>query len=235
MYYKMVIFLDIGHHCCLRELFGDSWTKTLQCLVCQIEVSFICSVGIFSDRETLELLAVLKICFLVWSLLISALFVELFHFYSFVTVANVVDSFNHIFFLLGECHTLFPCVDCHTYPSIFQWNCNTALPFFWNCRPPCFLLFHTLPLCYMDCHTFLLLSEWNCPTYLCMNVTQIPCVSLWSLCECYTCVSVFFVWMSYKYPCVSISSKWALHFFLLMAHNWLIHILILCVLPHLFS
>ena len=27
---------------------------------------------------------------------------------------NVVDSLNHIFFLLGECHPLFPCVDCHT-------------------------------------------------------------------------------------------------------------------------
>ena len=43
---------------CLRKLFEDSWTKTLQYLVCQIEVSFICSVGIFSDRESLELLRV---------------------------------------------------------------------------------------------------------------------------------------------------------------------------------
>ena len=39
-------------------LFGDSWAKTLPYLVCQIEVSFICSFEIFSDRETLELLTV---------------------------------------------------------------------------------------------------------------------------------------------------------------------------------
>ena len=50
--------LDIAPCNCLRELFGDSWTKTLQYLVCQIEVSFICSIGIFSDRKTLELLTV---------------------------------------------------------------------------------------------------------------------------------------------------------------------------------
>ena len=50
--------LDIAPCNCLREKFGDSWTKTLQYLVCQIEVSFICSIGIFSDRKTLELLTV---------------------------------------------------------------------------------------------------------------------------------------------------------------------------------
>ena len=50
--------LDIAPSNCLRELFGDSWTKTLQYLVCQIEVSFICLIGIFSDRETLEFLTV---------------------------------------------------------------------------------------------------------------------------------------------------------------------------------
>ena len=50
--------LDIASSNCLRELFGDSWTKTPQCLVCQIEVSFICLIGIFSDRKTLEFLTV---------------------------------------------------------------------------------------------------------------------------------------------------------------------------------
>ena len=34
-------------------------------------------------------------------------------------------ALNHIFFLLGECHALFPCVDCHTCSSISQWNCPT--------------------------------------------------------------------------------------------------------------
>ena len=36
-----------------------------------------------------------------------------------------------------------------------------------------------------------------------------------SLCECHTnvlCVSIIFVWMSHRYPCVSITSKWILHY-----------------------
>ena len=81
MYHKMVTFFDtlsILPPCnCLRNLFGDSWTKTLQYLVCKIELSFICSIGIFSDRETLELLAVsLSLEDLLW---VSVLFLELFH------------------------------------------------------------------------------------------------------------------------------------------------------------
>ena len=102
---------------------------TLQYLACQIEVSFICSIGIFSDRETLELLTVSlsfedflpRLTFTCFCFI----FVELFHFYLFVTIVNVIDSMNSIFFLLGECHPLFLCVDCHTCPSIFQWNCPT--------------------------------------------------------------------------------------------------------------
>ena len=43
--------------CCLRELYGSSWTKTLQYLVCQIEGFLICSKVISSDRNTLEFLA----------------------------------------------------------------------------------------------------------------------------------------------------------------------------------
>ena len=66
--------------------------------MCQIEVSFICSIGIFSDSETLELLTVSKTFFPVWPLLASVLFVELFHLYLFVTIANVADSLNYISF-----------------------------------------------------------------------------------------------------------------------------------------
>ena len=61
LHHKMVILVDtlaIATTICLRELFGDSRIKTLQYLACQIEVSFICLVGIFSDRETLEFLTV---------------------------------------------------------------------------------------------------------------------------------------------------------------------------------
>ena len=63
MYHKMVSFSDTlsilpPATVLENELFGDSWTKTLPYLVCQTELSCICSIGIFSDRETLELLAV---------------------------------------------------------------------------------------------------------------------------------------------------------------------------------
>ena len=50
--------LDIAPWNCLRELFGDSWTKTLQYLMCQFKVSFISFSWNLSDRETLELLTV---------------------------------------------------------------------------------------------------------------------------------------------------------------------------------
>ena len=58
-------------------------------------------------------------------LLVPVLFVGLFHLNLFVTIANVVDSVYHVFFLLSECHLLFTCMDCHTCPSIFKWNCPT--------------------------------------------------------------------------------------------------------------
>ena len=100
----------------------------------------------------------------------------------FVTIANVVDSLNDIFFLLGEYHLLFSCMDCHTCPSIFQWNCLTYFCVtvtqcsFNEYKPPyCFLLFNTLPLFCLDCRTFL-------PLFLCETVPP------------------FFVWMSHKYP-----------------------------------
>ena len=122
-------------------------------------------------------------------------FVELFQLYLFVTIANVVGTLNHIFFLLGERHPLFPCVDCFTCPSIFQWHC--PLNFVWLPHNAlfCFLLFHTLPLFFVD--LFASFSEWNCPTYLCVNVTHARLH--------------FFVWMSHEYPCVSITFKWTLH------------------------
>ena len=120
--------LDIAPCNCLRELFGDSWTKTLQYLVCQIEVSFICSIGIFSDRETLELLTV--------SLSYENLLPRL----TFTCFCFVCGTVPHVFICdyrkcrrLSEPYFLssgwmsppFQCVDCHTCPSIFPWNCPT--------------------------------------------------------------------------------------------------------------
>ena len=117
--------------CCLRELVGGSWTKTPHYLVCRIEVLFICSTGIFSDRETLELQAA------------SASFDEFLTRLDLVCLQHFLCMWNcssciyceyrkcHILtetsfiFILEECHTLFPCVICHTFPSIFQWYYHT--------------------------------------------------------------------------------------------------------------
>ena len=133
MCHKMVILFDtlsilLPTACCLRELFGNSWTKTLQYLVCQIQVPFICSKGIFSDRETLELPAV------------SVSFEDFLPCLTFIWFCFICRTVPFAFicdyckcrrlsepyvFLLSESHTHFSCVDCHIYPSIFQWNCLT--------------------------------------------------------------------------------------------------------------
>ena len=83
--------------------------------MCQIDVSFICSIGIFSDREILELLRVSlsfedllpRLASFLVAGLASVLFEELFHLYLFMTIENVVDFVNHVFFLLGECQPYF--------------------------------------------------------------------------------------------------------------------------------
>ena len=136
--------------------------------------------------------------FSVWPLIASVLFLELLHLYLFVTILNVVNSLNHIFFILGECHPLFNMwttthvlqFSSGTVPLHFVWLSHTALsltinllivsfsfiyyPYFWTATPFC------------------LFSEWNCPTLLCVNVTQMLCVpSPLSLWECHTCASPF--------------------------------------------
>ena len=150
--------------------------------MCQIEVSFICSIGIFSDRETLELLTV--------SLSYENLLPRL----TFICFCFVCGTVPHVFICdyrkcrrLSEPYFLssgwmsppFQCVDCHTCPSIFQWNCPTEFCVtvtrcsFINYKPPyCFLFFHTLPLFCVDCHTFLPLFWVK--------------LSHSSLCECHT-------------------------------------------------
>ena len=124
---------------------------------------------------------------------------ELFHLYLFVTIANVIDTLNHIFFLQGECHPLLPCIDCRMCPSIssgtvplnFVWLSHSALSFTINLFIVSFSFIH-YPYLVWTATPFCLLSEWNCATLLCVNVTQIPCVfSPLSLCEFHTCASPF--------------------------------------------
>ena len=118
--------------CCLRELYGSSWTKTLQYLVCQIEGFLICSKVISSDRNTLEFLAA------------SVCFNEFFPHFGFACLKHFVYLWNCPIGIYYEnwnfhrlCETLFspssrwmshalsPCVNCHTFPSISHWNFPT--------------------------------------------------------------------------------------------------------------
>ena len=131
-------------------------------------------------------------CFLVWPLLVSVLFVELFYMYLFVAIANVTDSVNHIFFLPGVCPSLFN-VWAATHVLKFS-SGNVPLNFVWLSHDALlltinvlivFFSFIILILCELQ-HLFLF-SEWNCPTLLCLNFTQMLCVSSpLSLCECHT-------------------------------------------------
>ena len=191
--------------------------------MCQIEVSFICSIGIFSDRETLELLTV--------SLSYENLLPRL----TFTCFCFVCGTVPHVFICdyrkcrrLSEPYFLssgwmsppFQCVDCHTCPSIFQWNCPTEFCVtvtrcsFINYKPPyCFLFFHTLPL-------FLCALPHLFASFLSGTV---PLFFVWMSHKCHVCslpyfvwispmrVSIFFVWMSHEYPCVSVTFKWTLH------------------------
>ena len=61
MYHKLVILFDAFLISVPTAVLGNcletAGLKPSQYLLFQIEVSFICSTGIFSDRETLEILA----------------------------------------------------------------------------------------------------------------------------------------------------------------------------------
>ena len=103
-------------------------------------------------------------------------------------------------------------------------NCHTVLfHFFWNYKPPCFLLFHRLPLCFLDCYTilcFFLSGTFPFSLYECH--TNILCNSIIFVKISQMCLPIFFKWMSLKNSCVSITSKWTLHFasFWVITDTW---------------
>ena len=79
----------------------------------------------FSNKETLELLTVS----LSYENLLPRLIFTCFCFvcetvqHVFVTITNVVDSLNHIFFLLSECHPLF---NVWTATHVLQFSSGTV-------------------------------------------------------------------------------------------------------------
>ena len=121
---------------------------------------------------------------------------ELLCLYLFPTFANVVDSLNFwvnatLFFHAWIATYVFQ-FSSETVPLNFVWLSHNAPSSFINYKPPCFLFvsYINLVLCGLPhlftSHLFASLTEWNCPTFLYVNVT--------------------------KYSCVSITSKWTLHF-----------------------
>ena len=121
--------------------------------------------------------------------------------YLFVTIANVVDSLNHIFFLLGECHPLFNVwtathvlhFSSGTAPLNFVWPSHNALSLTINLLIVSFS-FIRYPYFCVDCHTFFPLFWVE--------------LSHSSLCECHTnalrVLSLIFVWMSHMRVFISL-------------------------------
>ena len=122
IYHKLVVLFDtveIATCYSLRELFGDPWTKTPQYVLCQIEVPFNCSTGIFSDRDTLELQAA------------SISFVDLLLRFTFTWFCFICGTVPLVFvfdyrILIMIFSSGWMSHSFHVWSlSIFKWNCPT--------------------------------------------------------------------------------------------------------------
>ena len=156
---------------------------------------------------------------------------ELLHLYLFVTIVNVVDSVNHIFFLLGECH---PLLNVRAATQVLQFSSGSAaLNFMWLSHNTLSLTINFLivsfsfihyPYFVLNATPFCVFSEWNCPTLLCVNVTQISSVSSpLSLCECHTCASSFSLCECHTNILVSLLLLSGGHSTLFPLRSWLTH------------
>ena len=139
-------------------------------------------------------LYVSRTCFPVWPLLGSVLFVELLHLYLIVTIAKVVDCLNHIFFLLCVKETLFfhAWTDVHilqfssgTIPLNFAQLSRNGLSFFLKLQISLFL-FISIPFIHCAWRVDCLFFWVELSHFFCVNVTQLFCVSPFSVCECHT-------------------------------------------------
>ena len=126
-----------------------------------------------------------------------------------------------------------------TVPLNFVWLSHNVYSFTINLLFVSFSFMH-YPYFVWTVTPFPLFSEWNCPTLLCVNVTQIPCVSSpLSFCECHTCASPFSLCECHTNGRKNI----LLSSLLLSGHStlfpfrsyWATLVLTLCGLPHLIS
>ena len=78
-----------------------------------------------------------------------------------------------------------------TVPLNFVWLSHNTLLLTINLLFVSFSFIH-YPYFVWTATPFCLFSEWHCPALLCVNVTEIHCVSSpLSLCKCHTCASPF--------------------------------------------
>ena len=135
--------------------------------------------------------------------------------YLFVAIANVTDSVNHIFFSSGCMSLPFQCVGCThvlkfssgNVPLNFVWLSHDALSLTINVLIV-FFSFIILILCELQ-HLFPLF--WVELSHTSLSEFHTNALRVLSLIVVWMSQMIFFVWMSYEYPFVSITFKRTLH------------------------
>ena len=188
-------------------------------------MSFICSIEIFSDRETLELLTV-SISF---ADLVPRLTFTLFCFVCGTVRLVFICDYRKCRRLSGPHFLSFGWMSLFfrvwTNAHILQFSSGTIpLDFVWLSHNALFTFSETTDLLVSFYFIHYPYVVWTATPF---NLFFRVELSHFSLCECHTnilsvfiisvwishiCISIFFVWVSHKCPCVAITFKWALHF-----------------------
>ena len=174
--------LSILSSCFLRELFGSSWTKTLQYLVCQIAVLFLRSKGIFS----------VSLCKFQW-------IPSQFRFCLFVTFCCLFVELSHMYLLwiLQLSQTVW-----NNFSPYFGWMSY----FFSMCELSHISFNFSAELSYLilcDCQANVLSlllknhsSSFSCRPCITPTLSQLQLIPPHFLCGT---VPILWVWMSQKY------------------------------------
>ena len=157
-------------------------SKTLQHLVCHIEMSFICSIGVFPGGETLELLTIP----LSFEDLLPRLTFSCFCFICgsvplvFICDYRKCRRLSEPYFL--SCGWMSPPNSMCELPHVLQFSSGTVpLDFVWLSHNALSLTINLLIVFFYFIHypyivwtatPFSTFSEWNCSTFLCVNAAS---------------------------------------------------------------
>ena len=183
----------------------------------QIEVSFICSIWFFSDRETLNLLAVLKawsfegllprltftcFCFICWTVPVV-----------FTCDYRKCHKIPESYFLSSGWMSLclFPCGAATHILQFFSGIVSLNFGWLWH-NDFSLTINLVVSFYFIYCSYFVWTATLFCLFFwvklphfsLSECHTNILCVSIISVWMSHMRVSIFFVWMPHKYPCVSL-------------------------------